>query len=1123
MFSPSLSTEQGFCYRRYVERLLRCECAVRRNRPDGRSEALTRRLARQVSGVRAALVDVYLVDPGFSPEEAAGVLADPVTTEVFCEKPARMALMPDWTHAVEITVKPGVTDPVAATVDSVLAPLKPDSAPVRAETARQIVLHAPTLTYQQVSALCAELYNPLIQYASLLVRNTDAAFTGSTGLTAGNTADATDAGGTAGDLIPLVEHFPDSYPRAGSDIPARIEQIDVAAMDDATLIALNDDRLLALNPDELAAIRAFYSRPDVIEARERLGLTGATDVELEMFGQTWSEHCKHKIFAARITLEPPSDYTTTTSDAEPTVIENLFKRCIASVTETLAAGRIDLLSVFHDNSGVVVFDDEYAACFKAETHNSPSALDPYGGAITGIVGVNRDILGTGRGARPIFNTNALCFADPSCPDSEVPAPLLPPRRVLEGVHEGIVDGGNQSGIPVVAGAFLFDDSYLGKPLVFCGTGGLLPREVAGRPGWEKRARAGDIAVMIGGRIGKDGIHGATFSSLALDESSPTSAVQIGDPITQKKMIDFLLEARDEGLLQSLTDNGAGGLSSSLGEMAEESGGIEVDLDRCPVKYDGLTPWEIWVSESQERMSAAVAPDDMKRFLELAALHDVEATAIGTFTDDGTIVLRWEGRTAGFLDLAFLHDGLPTMELRAQWIPPQRRGPRPAEHAGPASRGNEKGPDAPPAGDFRIPARSPRAPEQVAPPPLRDQLLTLLRDPNIASKEALIRRYDHEVQAGTVGKPFVGPAADGPSDGGIVRPRRNSSRGLTVTHGICPRYGDWDSYRMAVCAVDEAFRAHIGLGGDPARAWVLDNFCWPDPVESEKTPDGAFKLASLVRAARGLADACLSYRLPIISGKDSMKNDARSGERTISVRPTLLVSLLGIVENVAASLSSDFADPGDAVYLLGRSRGELGGSSWDRCFGAPWEPSPLPDLAESRELYRTFASCVQEGLVTSAHDLSDGGLAAALAESAVGGRTGVSVDISTLSLDPVLESPEITSGEPVDTPVYAKSPALESQRDGTHPASSHQPPDRRTRLLFGESAGRLLVSVTPASCSEFEAAFSHLPCTRIGTVEDYARMRIVDGDSCVLEVTTEELVAAWHDFDRRTEAGHREEG
>lgn len=1061
---------------------MRCECAVRRNIPDGRSDALTRRLARRVGKIRALLVDVYLVDPQFSADAVRRVLADPVTTDVYCETAARDTQMPEWTHAVEITVKPGVTDPVADTVDSVLAPLDSTVVPAHAQTARQIVLHAPTLTYQQISALCAELYNPLIQYASLLVRD-------------GTAADSAAGAGESG-LLALVDRFPESYPRAGSERSPHIEQIHIAAMDEFALAELNERRLLALNHDELAAIRAYYSRPDIIEARTRLGLTGATDVELEMFGQTWSEHCKHKIFAARITLESPAE-------GEPRVIENLFARTIASVTETLSQHRSDLLSVFHDNSGVVVFDEEYAACFKAETHNSPSALDPYGGAITGIVGVNRDILGTGRGARPIFNTDALCFADPSCPDRDVPAPLLPPRRVLEGVHAGIVDGGNQSGIPVVAGAFLFDDSYLGKPLVFCGTGGFMPRDVAGRPGWEKRARAGDIAVMVGGRIGKDGIHGATFSSLALDESSPTSAVQIGDPITQKKMIDFLLEARDEGLVQSLTDNGAGGLSSSLGEMAEESGGIEVDLDRCPLKYGGLSPWEIWVSESQERMSAAVAPQDMDRFLDLASRHDVEATAIGTFTDEGTIVVRHEGRIAAFLDLTFLHEGLPTMELRAKWVPPQQRSRRPAEHGGPGV---------------------------VDRPSPREALLAILSDANVASKEELIRRYDHEVQAATVGKPFVGPSADGPSDGGIVRPRADSSRGLTVTHGVCPRYGDWDTYRMAVCAVDEALRAHIAVGGDPERAWALDNFCWPDPVESERTPDGAFKLASLVRAARGLADACLSYRLPIISGKDSMKNDARASERTISVRPTLLVSLLGIVENVAASLSSDFASAGDLVYLLGRSRGELGGSSWDRMFQAPWEPSPLPDLGESRDMYHAFASCVEHGLVTSAHDLSDGGLAAALAESALGGRIGVTADVSRIELEPVLESPDITSAEPVDTPVFAARQTHDRGPDSPSPSTGTRPgfeegygPSRMTRLLFGESASRLLVSVKPGVSSEFEKELSGLPCTHIGTVDDSGRMRINDGRHRVLDIPIEELGAAWHDFDRRVQAGHREEG
>ena len=345
-----------------------------------------------------------------------------------------------------------------------------------------------------------------------------------------------------------------------------------------------------------------------------------------MIAQTWSEHCKHKIFNAEIEYSEPG--------AAPRAISSLFKTYIRATTEDLAPARPDLLSVFTDNAGVFKFDDATAVCVKAETHNSPSALDPYGGAITGIVGVNRDILGTGMGAAPLFNTDVLCFAPPGIPDEEIPEGLIVPRELLAGVHRGIVDGGNQSGIPVAAGAFLFDEGYMGKPLVFCGTGGIMPLEVRGKPSWEKSIERGMLAVMVGGRIGKDGIHGATFSSLALDESSPSSAVQIGDPIIQKRMGDFLLEARDAGLYAGITDNGAGGLSSSLCEMAESSGGVRIDLDKCPLKYAGLSPWEILVSESQERMSLAVKPETLPALVALASRRGVEATVVGEFTASG---------------------------------------------------------------------------------------------------------------------------------------------------------------------------------------------------------------------------------------------------------------------------------------------------------------------------------------------------------------------------------------------------------------------------------------------------------------------------------------------------------
>ncbi|HTZ50723.1 MAG TPA: AIR synthase-related protein, partial [Spirochaetia bacterium] len=713
-----------------------------------------------------------------------------------------------------------------------------------------------------------------------------------------------------------------------------------------------------------------------------------------------------------------------------------------------------LRSVFHDNSGVITFDRSTLVCFKAETHNSPSALDPYGGAITGIVGVNRDIMGTGLGAKPIFNTNVLCFASPDTPVEQVPPGLLHPRRVLEGVHQGIVDGGNQSGIPVAAGAFLFDESYLGKPLVFCGTGGMLPARIRGRDACEKQVKPGDLAVMTGGRIGKDGIHGATFSSEALSESSPTSAVQIGDPITQKKMLDFLLEARDQGLYRGLTDNGAGGLSSSLGEMAGLSGGVSIDLDACPLKYAGLAPWEILVSESQERMSLAVPPASIEGLLALARRRGVEAAVVGSFTDSGRVEVTAGGRMVARVGLDFLHGGLPVMDLPARWRPPAAA-PRAAGalYADPALGLQGAG----------------------LPGMMRD----LVSDPNVRSREEWVRCYDHEVQARSVVKPFVGRRRDGPSDGAVFLVRHDSRRGITITHGICPRYGDHDTYDMAQCAVDEAVRAHVALGGDPRRMAALDNFCWPDPVESPDNPDGAFKMAQLVRACRGLADACMAFGLPLISGKDSMKNDARVGGRRISIRPTLLVSLMGIIPDVRRSQTTDFKQPGDLIYVVGETRGELGGTCVERRLGTRLGACPSVRAAEAWRSYVRLHAAIRGGLVRSCHDLSDAGLWGALAESCLGGDLGAAI-----SLDPLPTS----AGLPRD-------PAL---------------------LLFCETPSRFLVSVASGKRRAWERRMKAVPLALVGRVTKETRIQVEAGAVPVAGLTLEEVRAAWNS--QRAEGG-----
>lgn len=973
---------------------MRIEVVPRPSCSDGRALRLARSLARAFPPAEPslAIVDVYLLEgvPDLPRGELAAVFSDPVAQEALFGVPAAGARAGSWDLLVEVTARPGVTDPVALTAREALghslgAPL-PDGAVV--QTAVQYLVAGTGLP--AADALARFFHNPLVQSARLITRA------------------AWDAG----------ERPPALHPHRLAASPLAVETFDLSRLDDAGLLALSSDRLLALSLDEMRAVRSWSA--------DRGG--PVTDVELEMIAQTWSEHCKHKIFNATIRHREAGREET---------IRSLFRTYIRATTERLAGRRRFLRSVFHDNSGVVAFDRRALLCFKVETHNSPSALDPYGGAITGIVGVNRDIMGTGKGARPIFNTNVLCFGWPDTPAAEVPEGLLHPRRVMEGVHRGIVDGGNQSGIPVVAGGFVFDESYLGKPLVFCGTGGVLPARVRGRPSWERAVRPGDLAVMVGGRIGKDGIHGATFSSEALSSSSPTSAVQIGDPITQKKACDLLLEARDLGLYRGLTDNGAGGLSSSLGEMATLSGGVRVDLDRCPLKYAGLAPWEILLSESQERMSLAVPPDRLAAFLVLAKRRDVEAAAIGEFTADGFVEVIWGGRRVARVDLAFLHEGLPVMELRSEWIEPGRRAP----------------------------AETPA----TAAPELPALLAAVLADPNVRSREEWVRQYDHEVQGRSVVKPFVGDRCEAPSDGAVLRLRPDSRLGVTVTHGIAPRYGDWDTYEMARCAVDEAVRGHVALGGDPGRMAGLDNFCWPDPVEAPGNPDGAYKLAQLVRACRGLADACLAFGLPLVSGKDSMKNDARIGGRRISVRPTLLVSLTGVLPDVRRSLTTDFKRPGDAVWLLGVSRGELGGTVYERIAGLRPGPCPSADPAAAMRLYRRFHRAARRGMVASCHDLSDGGLWASLAESALGGELGADV-----ALDAV----------PVDQPLSV------------------------ARLLFGESPGRLLVTVPPRAEGRFRRMLRGLSAARVGVVTADGRVRLSRGGVEVGAMTIDEVRAAW---------------
>ncbi len=815
---------------------------------------------------------------------------------------------------------------------------------------------------------------------------------------------------------------------------ASCDEVHVVAlsdMDDAGMMRVSRENTLALSLEEMQTIRGYFQRPEVKEHRASLGLPAdPTDAELEVLAQTWSEHCKHKILASRIT------YTNTETNHKE-VVDNLYKTYIRDTTAGIREqlGENDFCkSVFKDNAGVISFIGAYDACIKVETHNSPSALDPYGGALTGIVGVNRDPMGTGMGAELVCNTDVFCFASPFH-DQVLPPRLLHPRRVLEGVREGVEHGGNKSGVPTVNGSLVFDERFLGKPLVYCGTVGIIPTQVAGKPGYEKKAQVGDAIVMVGGRIGKDGIHGATFSSEELHEDSPATAVQIGDPITQRKMYDCIMRARDLGLYNAITDNGAGGLSSSIGEMAEDTGGCIVDLSKAPLKYDGLRPWEILISEAQERMTLSIAPEKLDDFLTLAREMDVEATALGTYTDSGYFHITYGDTLVACLEMEFMHDGVPQLQLHARWVAPQHE-------------------------DNRIDMPSAQT---------GSFLKTMLGRLNICSKEYIIRQYDHEVRGGSAIKPLVGVERDGPSDAGVIRPVLESDAGLVISHGICPKFSDYDTYWMTANAMDEAIRNAVAVGANPDFMAGLDNFCWCDPVQSEKTPDGEYKLAQLVRACKALSQFAYAYGVPCVSGKDSMKNDYTGGGEKISIPPTLLFTVLGVIDNVMRTQTSDFKKAGDVIYILGGTRREMAGSEIAAELGISCNTVPMVDVDTALPRYRALHKAIYERHVSACHDLSDGGLAVALAEMCIGGRLGAKVDVATV---PLLEDMHMAE------------------------------------LLYSESASRLLVSVNPLQVPHFEACMRGTLFARIGTVTDDTKLTLHKGEEVLCVEDVRDLVVAF---------------
>ncbi|MCL6466302.1 MAG: phosphoribosylformylglycinamidine synthase subunit PurL [candidate division WOR-3 bacterium] len=774
---------------------------------------------------------------------------------------------------------------------------------------------------------------------------------------------------------PLIQHLASSGEKVfAQPKPYRFKPVivNLRGKSDRELAEISRSRLLALSVEEMKILRRFY---------EKMG-RDPSDVELETFAQTWSEHCQHKTFRGEILFGRRR-------------IKNLLKSTVMRVTEELALPWV--LSAFEDNSGVIEFDENYGISFKVETHNHPSALEPYGGAATGIGGVIRDCLGTGLGAKPILNTDVFCFGYPGTSFNELPKGVLHPRRVMKGVVAGVRDYGNRMGIPTANGAVYFDPGYLGNPLVFCGTVGLIPRQKL-----RKKVDAGQMIVLLGGRTGRDGIHGVTFASLELDERSgefSSGAVQIGNPIEEKKLLDLVLTARDKGLFAAITDCGGGGLSSAVGEMAAQTG-CEVWLDKVPLKYPGLSPAEIWVSEAQERMVVFVEPGKVLELLQLAKENDVEATIIGKVTKTKRLVLKYRERIVADLPMRFLHHGWRQVKRVARW---ERQ-------------------DIP----------EPFVPHRRE---LTEILLKLLATPNIASKEWVTRQYDHEVQAGTVLKPFSGQESNGPTDACVIVPVKGSNRACVVSCGLCPRFGLVDPYWMAASAIDEALRNCVAAGGDITRTAILDNFCWGSPEKEEQ-------LGGLVRAAEGCYDTARGFRVPFISGKDSLYNEFKTEQgETLPIPGTLLISAISVIPDVRKTTTPDFKKSGSYVYLVGDTFPELGGSEFMRLHGGIGRDVPKVEPYRARRLMQKMFQAIQRGLVLACHDLSEGGLGVALSEMSFSGGVGVEVHLRAVP--------------------------------GAHRF------ERDDFLLFSESNSRFICEVAPQKRDVFERLFAGLPCAQIG--------------------------------------------
>ncbi len=887
------------------------------HKDDGRALTLKNRLKKQGIETDISVLDVYTSESQAITQDAfIQSVCNPITQQA---NPQLNGF--DW--ALEIGFLPGVTDNVGHTVKELIDLIEPENQEP-CYSARLFLFKGGNLDRPAIESLAKTMSNALIQ--RITIKSAEE-FANDNGM---------------GITLPVVNLTHQGT--IADEVDLNVSDDDLETLSAKGIPNADGSRRgpLGLPMPYIKAIQAYY---------KDLG-RNPTDIELETLAQTWSEHCKHTIFASPI------------DEIKDGLYKHYIKRATKEIRE--AKGEDDIcVSVFSDNAGGIIFDDNYLITDKVETHNSPSALDPFGGAITGIVGVNRDCMGFGQGAKPVINRYGYCLADPRTSpelyrDKNKTISVLSPETIMNGVIAGVESGGNCSGIPTPQGFAYFDDRFVGKPLVFVGTIGLIPRMINGKPGHEKCAQPGDKIVIAGGRVGRDGIHGATFSSVALDEGSPATAVQIGDPITQKKMSDAIIkEIRDLGLYSAITDNGAGGMSSSIGEMAEQSGGFHVELEKVPLKYPGMAPWEIWISESQERMTMAVPPENVDKLLALFEKRGVEAAVVGTYTDSGNAYITYDDKPVMDMAMAFLHDGNPETPLTTSF-----------------TRGGES------------------EPELAEPTDHTATLESMLGRLNICSKEFISSQYDHNVQGSAVLGPLQGKGRVY-AEATISKPVLSSEKGVVLSQGLAPRYSDIDTYHMATAGLDMAVRNALAAGCDLEQLALLDNFCWCSSDEAER-------LGQLKRAVEAIYDMAVLYGTPFISGKDSMFNDFKGFDGDgnpvkISAPPTLLVSSIGVIPDVQQSVSLAPKAAGDLVYLLGQTKDELGASEYYDMLGHLGDNVPQTDGNANLYMYRLLNRANRKSLIASALGVNHGGLGVTLAKKAIAGGFGMDIDLSHIDL------------------------------------------------------------------------------------------------------------------------------